>query len=87
MLVPTVGASFAGQRLIDAGDSICQREAENLLKEAKLEAKDPVFQARIELEKEQKAKLAEVSTTERRGCPAGRGAGSKTELLEKRSRC
>ena len=43
-----------------------QREAENLVKEAKLEAKDLVFKAKIELEKEQKAKLAEVSNTERR---------------------
>jgi ribonuclease Y len=43
-----------------------QREAENIVKEAKLEAKDLIFQAKAELEKEQKAKLAELSATEKR---------------------
>jgi len=61
-----------------------QREAENLLKEAKLEAKDLVFQARIELEKEQKAKLAEVSNTERRVAQREEGLDRKLSLLEKR---
>ncbi|MDR4471493.1 MAG: Rnase Y domain-containing protein [Nitrospira sp.] len=49
-----------------------QREAESLLKEA-VGGQHPVFQSRIELEKEQKAKLAEVANTERRGYPARRG--------------
>ena len=43
-----------------------QREAENIVKEAKLEAKDLVFQSKAEVEKEQKSKLAELSTTEKR---------------------
>jgi ribonuclease Y len=61
-----------------------QREAENLVKEAKLEAKDLVFQARIELEKEQKAKLAEVSNSERRVSQREEGLDRKLGLLEKR---
>ena len=61
-----------------------QREAENVVKEAKLEAKDLVFQARIELEKEQKAKLAEVSNTERRVSQREEGLDRKLSLLEKR---
>ena len=61
-----------------------QREAENLVKEAKLEAKDLVFQAKIELEKEQKAKLAEVSNTERRVTQREESLDKKVSALEKR---
>ncbi|HTL62140.1 MAG TPA: ribonuclease Y [Nitrospira sp.] len=43
-----------------------QREAENIVKEAKLEAKDLIFQSKAELEKEQKAKLVELATAEKR---------------------
>jgi len=43
-----------------------QREAENIVKEAKLEAKDHIFQSKAELEKEQKAKMAELTSAERR---------------------
>ncbi len=43
-----------------------QREAENIVKEARLEAKDLIFQSKAESEKEQKAKLAELSTAEKR---------------------
>jgi ribonucrease Y len=43
-----------------------QREAENIVKEAKLEAKDLIFQSKAELEKEQKAKLVEFATAEKR---------------------
>src|SRR5215831_13912587 len=43
-----------------------QREAENIVKEAKLEAKDLLLQSKAESEKEQKAKMAELSTTEKR---------------------
>ena len=39
-----------------------QREAENIVKEAKLEAKDLIFQSKAELEKEQMAKLSEFAT-------------------------
>ncbi|HEU0069362.1 MAG TPA: Rnase Y domain-containing protein, partial [Nitrospiraceae bacterium] len=41
-----------------------QREAENIVKEAKLEAKDLLLQSKMELEKEQKAKMAEFAVTE-----------------------
>ncbi len=43
-----------------------QREAENILKEARLEAKDLIFQSKADLEKEQKVKLAELSSSEKR---------------------
>ena len=43
-----------------------QREAENIVKEAKLEAKDLIFQSKSELEKEQKAKLLELASAEKR---------------------
>ena len=43
-----------------------QREAENIVKEAKLEAKDLIFQSKAELEKEQKAKLLELTSAEKR---------------------
>jgi ribonuclease Y len=54
-----------------------QREAENIVKEAKLEAKDLIFQSKAELEKEQKLKLAELSTVEKR-------LTQREETLEKR---
>ena len=43
-----------------------QREAENIVKEARLEAKDLIFQSKSELEKEQKAKLLELASAEKR---------------------
>ncbi|MGE3976593.1 MAG: Rnase Y domain-containing protein, partial [Nitrospira sp.] len=43
-----------------------QREAENILKEARFEAKDLVFKAKSEFEQEQKAKLGELSAVEKR---------------------
>ena len=41
-----------------------QREAENILKEARFEAKDLVFKAKSGFEEEQKAKLGELSVME-----------------------
>jgi len=55
-----------------------QREAENIVREAKLEAKDLIFQSKAELEKEQKARLAELSTAERR-------LVQREETIDKRS--
>ena len=43
-----------------------QREAENIVKEARLEAKDLIFQSKSELEKEQMAKLLELASAEKR---------------------
>ncbi|WP_447980678.1 ribonuclease Y [Candidatus Nitrospira bockiana] len=43
-----------------------EREAENLIKEAKLEAKDLLLQAKSDIEKEQKARLAEFASQEKR---------------------
>jgi len=55
-----------------------QREAENIIREAKLEAKDLIFQSKAELEKEQKARLAELSTAEKR-------LVQREETIDKRS--
>jgi len=54
-----------------------QREADNIVKEAKLEAKDLVLQTKAELEKEQKAKMAELAVAEKRVI-------QRDEALEKR---
>ena len=43
-----------------------QREAENIVKEAKLEAKDLLLRSKEELEKEQKVKMAEFVSVEKR---------------------
>jgi ribonuclease Y len=61
-----------------------QREAENIVKEAKLEAKDLVFQAKAELEKEQKAKLAELSMSEKRLVQREEAIDKRIGSLEKR---
>jgi len=61
-----------------------QREAENILKEAKLEAKGLVFQAKSESEKEQKSRLAELSTVEKRLAQREGSLDQKAAVLEKR---
>ncbi|HSC57449.1 MAG TPA: ribonuclease Y [Nitrospira sp.] len=61
-----------------------QREAENIVKEAKLEAKDLLFQSKAELEKEQKAKLAELSTTEKRLVQREEAIDKRIGTLDKR---
>ncbi|MFN3681827.1 MAG: ribonuclease Y [Nitrospira sp.] len=61
-----------------------QREADSVLKEAKLEAKGLVFQAKAEWEKEQKAKLAELSDIERRVLQREEILDRKLAALEKR---
>ena len=61
-----------------------QREAENIVKEAKLEAKDLVFQSKTELEKEQKAKLQELTTTEKRLVQREEAIDKRLSVLDKR---
>jgi ribonucrease Y len=61
-----------------------QREAENILKEARLEAKDLVFKAKSEFEQEQKAKLGELSAMEKRLIQREGGLDGKFAALEKR---
>jgi ribonucrease Y len=61
-----------------------QREAENVLKEARLEAKDLAFKARSEFEQEQKAKLGELLTLEKRLIQREEGFDQKVAALEKR---
>ncbi|MFO0706819.1 MAG: ribonuclease Y [Nitrospira sp.] len=61
-----------------------QREAETVLKEAKLEAKDLVFQSKTELEKEQKAKLSELSVSEKRLMAREENLDRKISAVDKR---
>ena len=61
-----------------------QREAENIVKEAKLEAKDLVFQSKAESEKEQKSKLAELSTVEKRLVQREEAIDKRIGVLDKR---
>ncbi len=61
-----------------------QREAENILKEARFEAKDLVFKAKSEFEQEQKAKLGELSATEKRLIQREGGLDGKVAALDKR---
>jgi ribonuclease Y len=61
-----------------------QREAENIVKEAKLEAKDLIFQSKTELEKEQKAKLLELATTEKRLVQREEAIDKRIGVLDKR---
>jgi ribonuclease Y len=61
-----------------------QREAENIVKEARLEAKDLVFQSKAELEKEQKAKLQELTTTEKRLVQREEAIDKRIGVLDKR---
>ncbi|HET8721751.1 MAG TPA: ribonuclease Y [Nitrospira sp.] len=61
-----------------------QREAENIVKEARLEAKDLVFQSKAELEKEQKAKLLELATAEKRLVQREEAIDKRIGALDKR---
>ncbi len=61
-----------------------QREAENVLKEARLEAKDLAFKAKSEFEQEQKAKLGELLALEKRLIQREEGFDQKVASLEKR---
>ncbi len=61
-----------------------QREAENVLKEARFEAKDLVFKAKSEFEQDQKTKLGELSAMEKRLIQREGGLDGKVTALEKR---
>lgn len=61
-----------------------QRESENIVKEAKLEAKDLIFQSKAELEKEQKAKLLELATAEKRLVQREEAIDKRIGSLDKR---
>jgi ribonucrease Y len=61
-----------------------QREAENIVKEAKLEAKDLIFQSKAESEKEQKAKLSELATAEKRLVQREEAIDKRIGALDKR---
>ena len=61
-----------------------QRESENIVREAKLEAKDLVLQSKTELEKEQKAKLLELATAEKRLVQREEAIDKRIGVLDKR---
>ena len=61
-----------------------QREAENIVKEAKLEAKDLIFQSKAESDKEQKAKLSELATAEKRLVQREEAIDKRIGALDKR---
>ncbi len=61
-----------------------QREAENVLKEARFEAKDLAFKAKSEFEQEQKAKLGELSGMEKRLIQREGVLDGKVAAVEKR---
>ena len=62
------GAAKKAQEEEQARQSVqnAQREADNIVKEAKLEGKDLLLQSKAEIEKEQKAKMAELAIVEKR---------------------
>lgn len=60
------------------------REAENIVKEAKLEAKDLIFQSKAESEKEQKVKLSELATAEKRLVQREEAIDKRIGTLDKR---
>jgi ribonuclease Y len=61
-----------------------QREADNLVKEAKLEAKDLRFQAKADLEKEQKEVRTELAAMEKRLLQREENLDRKSSTLDKR---
>ena len=61
-----------------------QREAENIVKEARLEAKDLIFQSKSELEKEQKAKLLELASVEKRLVQREEAIDKRIGIVDKR---
>ena len=61
-----------------------QREAENIVKEARLEAKDLIFQSKSELEKEQKAKLLELASAEKRLVQREEAIDKRIGIVDKR---
>lgn len=82
-------SSVAGKRVQEEAQARqliqnAQRESENILKEARLEAKDLIFQSKAELEKEQKVKLAELSSAERRLLQREEAIDKRLSGLDKR---
>jgi len=61
-----------------------EREAENVLKEARLESKDLLLQGRTELERQQKDQRAEATAAERRVAQREENLDRKAGALEKR---
>ena len=80
------GATKKAQEEEQARQAIqnAQREAENIVKEAKLEAKDLLLRSKEELEKEQKVKVAEFATVEKRLIQRDEAIEKRIGLIDKR---
>jgi ribonucrease Y len=61
-----------------------QRESENIIKEAKLEAKDLLLRSKEELEKEQKVKMAEFANVEKRLLQRDETIEKRISVIDKR---
>ena len=80
------GATKKAQEEEQARQAIqnAQREAENIVKEAKLEAKGLLFQSKEELEKDQKVKMAEFATVEKRLIQRDETIEKRISVIDKR---
>lgn len=80
------GAAKKAQEEEQARQSVqnAQREADNIVKEAKLEAKDLLLQSKAELEKEQKAKIAELAIVEKRLLQRDETIEKRVSAIDKR---
>ncbi|MEK6532790.1 MAG: ribonuclease Y, partial [Nitrospirota bacterium] len=89
-LLEVVRRQLASSKRTEAEDQAkhitqnAQREAETLIKEAKLESKDLIFQAKTDLEKEQKVRLAELAVTDKRLVQREENLDRKLGAIEKR---
>ncbi|MEK7869534.1 MAG: Rnase Y domain-containing protein, partial [Nitrospirota bacterium] len=89
-LLEVVRRQLASSKRTEAEDQAkhitqnAQREAETLIKEAKLESKDLIFQAKTDLEKEQKVRLAELAVTDKRLVQREENLDRKLGVIEKR---
>ena len=61
-----------------------QRESENIVKEAKLEAKDLLLRSKEEIEKEQKAKMVEFANVEKRLLQRDETVEKRISAIDKR---
>ena len=80
------GATKKAQEEEQARQAIqnAQRESENIVKEAKLEAKDLLLRSKEELEKEQKAKMAEFANVEKRLLQRDETIEKRVSVIDKR---
>ena len=80
------GSAKKAQEVEQARQAVqnAQREADNIVKEAKLEAKDLVLQSKAEIEREQKAKMAELAVAEKRVVQRDEALDKRMSAADKR---